>query len=146
MMKQGKESGNESEGVKKNGANSMKLKEQHNQTVLDNANDVLNLAKNYVDNEAIYADTAYQAANQINGASTASPATHTTSGAATHTTSASPATHTSSGAATHTTSASPAAPTPTSREVTLWVTTSIGSWIQVSKTPCDDENRLHIRV
>ena len=74
------DSGTDSEGVQKNAANIMKLKEQQNQTVLDNANDIVNLANTYADNAAIYADTAYHAANQINGASTASPATHTTSG------------------------------------------------------------------
>ena len=77
------DSGTDSEGVKKNAANIAKLKEQQNQIVLDNANDIVKLAKTYADNAAIYAQTAYQAANQINGASTAGSTTSGTTGGST---------------------------------------------------------------
>ena len=78
------DSGSDSDGVKINAANIAKLQEQQNQTVLDNANNVIQLARSYADNAAIYANSACQAAGEMNGASTAgSTASGTTGGSTT---------------------------------------------------------------
>ena len=126
------DSGYDSEGVKKNADNIMKLKEQQNQKILDNANDIVNLAKTYSENAAIYAQTAYHAANQINGASTAYPATHTTTGAAIHTT---------------TTPASTTTTTPVvTSKVTIWFKSSTGGGIQLSEITFYDANGKQLTV
>ena len=112
----GAESGADSVQIKQNTANIDILQKQQNQSVLDNANDIVQLAKTFADNAEVSANNAatyaIQAASQLNSASN-SASVDAATGSASTTTAGSTPTGGATGAATGSASTTTAGSTPT---------------------------------